>query len=131
MAQKALGTKLKKGTTAIADLTSISGLEISGDTIEVTTLDATDGFREYIGGLKDPGEVGLSGYHDATGHKPLYDDLVAGTVNAYSIEFPDGSKWTFDGIVTGYTTGAELEDAVSFEATLKVTGKPELVLVTP
>lgn len=128
MAEKALGTKLKKGTTAIADLTSISGLEISADTIEVTTLDAVDGFREYIGGLKDPGEVGISGYHDAEGHKPLYTDLIAGTSNAYSIEFPGGAKWTFNAIVTGYTTGSELEDAVSFEATLKVSGKPELVL---
>lgn len=121
-----MGTKLKKGVTAIAELTSIGGLELSADTIETTTLDNADGYRTFTQGLKDAGEVSLSGFFDPTDHQGLLTDFEAGTSTAYSIEFPGGAKWAFNAIVTGYSTGAEMEDNVSFEATLKVTGKPTL-----
>jgi len=135
MAEKSLGTKLKKGTTAIANLTSIGGLELSADTIETTTLDAVDGYRTFIGGLKDAGEVSISGYFDPTtgqGQAEMFADFESGTVNAYTIEFPPAlkAKWEFNAIVTGFSTGVELEDLVSFEATLKVSGKPTLTVTT-
>lgn len=129
MAQKALGTKLKKGTTAIGGLTSIGGLDLSADTIETTTLDS-DGWRTFIQGLKDAGEVPISGYFDPTKHEGLLDDYESGEVVDYTIEFPAAlkAKWDFEGIVTAYSTGAELEDLISFEATIKVSGKPNLTI---
>jgi predicted secreted protein len=131
MAEKALGTKLKKGTTEIAELTSIGGLELSADTIETTTL-SSDGWRTFIQGLKDAGEVSISGYFDPAQHEGLYTDFESGTVGSYTIEFPAalGAKWAFSAIVTSYSTGAEVEDLVSFEATLKVSGKPTLTIGT-
>ena len=123
-----MGTALKKGITAIAQLTSIAGLEISADTIESTTLDAVGGYRTFVGGLKDGGEVSVSGFFDAT-HSTILTDLDAGTAASYSIEFVGGSKWTFSAVVTGFSTGAEMEDLVSFEATFKVSGKPTLAAV--
>jgi predicted secreted protein len=127
----AMGTTLKKGATAIAELTSIAGLELSADTIEVTAMDSPNGYRQFVGGLRDSGEVSISGNFNATAHSQLLTDFDAGTSASYTIEFPDrlttsGTKWTFTAIVTGYSTGAELEDLVSFEATLKVSGKPTL-----
>lgn len=128
MPEKSLGTKLKKGTTAIAELTSIDGLDLSADTIETTTLDSADGYRTFTQGLKDAGEVSISGYFDPTAHESLLTDFEDGGENAYTITFPPGIgyEWGFNGIVTGFTTGAELEDNISFEATLKVSGKPTL-----
>jgi predicted secreted protein len=122
----AMGTTLKKGTTAIANLTSIGGLDLSADTIETTTLDTASGYRTFRQGLKDAGEVSLSGYFDPVDHQGLLTDFEAGTETAYTIEFPGGAKWDFNAVVTGYSTGAEMEDNVSFEATLKVSGKPTL-----
>ena len=46
----------------MAGLTSINGLELSADTIDVTTLDSDGGYREFIGGFKDAGEVSLEGF---------------------------------------------------------------------
>ncbi len=46
----AFGTKLKIATAEVAKLTSVGGLELSADTIDVTALDSTDGFREFVGG---------------------------------------------------------------------------------
>lgn len=131
MAVNGLGTKIKLGENAIANLTEISGLEISADTVDVTTLDNVDGYREFIGGLKDGGEVGMSGFFDPTTGKGQTEFLAAlesGEVTPFTIEFPTsiGKKWSFNGIVTTFTTGVSLEDPLSFEGSIKVTGKPKL-----
>lgn len=135
MASNSLGTKIKMTVdatpVAIANLTEISGLELSADTVDVTSLDSTDGYREFIGGLKDAGEVGISGFFDPTTGKGQAEFLAAlesGAVKDFVIEFPTaiGKKWTFEGIVTGFTTGVSLEDPLSFEGTIKVSGKPTL-----
>jgi predicted secreted protein len=127
----AFGTAFKVGTYTVGKLNSIGGLEISADTIETTTLDATNNYRTFIQGLKDGGEVSLSGYLDPTdtnGQKALYTALDAGTVLSCGIVFPTAlsCNWAFSAVVTAFNTGAELEDMVSFEGTLKVSGKPVL-----
>lgn len=126
-----MGTTLKKGTQAIASLTSIGGLELSADVIDSTTLDSAGSYRSFVSSFKDAGEVSLEGYYDYTAHSPLLTDFEAGTVGSYTITFPNGSNWTFSAVVTGFQTGAELEDLVSFSSTLKVSGKPTLAGGTP
>lgn len=128
----AMGTTIKKTDgVAIAGLTSISGLDLSADTIDVTTLSSEGGYREFTSSFRDAGEVSISGYFDYTSHSPLLDDFQAGTTGAYVITFPNGSTWTFDAVVVGFSTGAELEDLISFEGTLKVSGEPTLTAPTP
>lgn len=136
MANRSIGTKLKKGTVAVADLTEIGGLELSADTIDTTTLDSSGGYRTFIGGFKDGGEVSISGFFTPgdPGQAALYTDFQAGSTNAYSIEFPAelNAAWEFNAVVTGFTTSVAVEDAINFEATLKVSGNPNLNLaVTP
>lgn len=131
--QQSIGTKLKIGANSITELTSINGLDLSADTIETTTLDSPDGYRTYAQGLKDPGEVSISGFYnpaDTNGQKALYDAFNSGALTNFSIIFPAalGADWSFSGIVTAFKTGAELEDGISFEATIKVSGKPNLGL---
>lgn len=131
--EKALGTKIKIGVNSIAELTSIGGLELSKDTIETTTLDSVEGWRTFIGGLKDGGEVSLGGYFnpaDTNGQNAMYVAFNDDSEQDFTILFPAklGASWNFKGIVTGFSTGAELEDGISFEATIKVSGKPSLGL---
>lgn len=124
------GTKLKKGETAIAHLTSISGISMSAETIDVTALDSEGGYREYLSSFKDGGEVPISGFFDFEdeGQQALMDDFNNETKSEYTIEFPTaiGAKWTFSGVVTAYETTAEVGNAVGFSATIKVSGKPTL-----
>lgn len=127
----AMGTKLRKGATAIAALTSIDGISVSSDSVETTALDNESGYRSFVTSLKDAGEVSLSGHFDYTAHNPLLEDFEDGSLDTYTIEFPDvattsGTSWTFSAVVTAFSTSAELEDLVSFEATLKVSGRPTL-----
>jgi hypothetical protein len=129
---QSIGTKLKIGANSITELTSINGLDLTADTIDSTTLDS-DGFRTFIQGLKDAGEVSAGGYFnpgDTNGQKALLDAFNNGTLLNYTILFPAalGASWDFQGIVIGIKTGVELEDGISFEATIKVSGKPSLGL---
>ena len=128
-ASNAMGTTLKKGETAVAGLKSIAGLDISTETIDVTALDTEGGYKTFIAGAKDAGEVKISGYFIGETFSTMMTDFEAGTIDAYTIEFPDrktttGSKWEFSAVVTKLSTGADVGGAVSFEATLKVSGKP-------
>lgn len=131
---RSVGTTFKMGvstaTTAIGGLTSIGGIEISADTVDVTALDSEGGYREFLPGFKDAGDISLEGYLDDEdlGQEASYQALESGAVQKCEIAFPNGSKWVFDGIVTGFSTSASLEDAVSFSATVKVSGKPTFTM---
>ena len=126
----AVGTKLKINEKVVGGLTSINGIEISADTIDVTDLGNEDGYREKLPGFKDAGEVGASGFLDGDneGQDECYSLMNSGDVVDCEIEFPKkiGKSWKFKAGVTKFTTGAELEDAVTFEISLAVSGKPTL-----
>ncbi len=127
-----MGTTLKKGTAVIANLTSIDGVGVSSDTIETTNLSTEGGYRTFVTSLKDAGEVSISGHFEYTDHNPLLVDFEDGSIDTYTIEFPDtgvtsGTQWTFTAVVTAFSTSVELEDLVGFEATLKVSGRPTLI----
>lgn len=130
MAKRALGTRLKKGSTYIGGLTEINGVDMSADTIDVTTLDSNGGYREYLAGFKDAGEVGISGFFDPgnLGQAAVIAAFNSGDDDTYTIEFPAamGATWVFTGVVTKITTGAAIEDPISFEATIKVSSQPSL-----
>lgn len=133
MPRHAMGTRIRIGGNFIAGLTSISGLDLSADTIDVTTLESTNNYREFIQGMRDGGEVSISGFFepgDTNGQVNISTLFNSGAITAFSILFPSamGAEWTFNGIVTAFTTGADMEEAVTFEATIKVTGAPNLGL---
>lgn len=128
---RSIGTKLKIALNYVAGLTSIGGIEKSADTLDTTTLDSDGGYRTFTGGFKDGGEVSLSGYFEPgdVGQLAMDAAFESGAAIAFEIVFPAalGASWTFNGVVTGFSTNADLEELISFEATIKVSGKPSLV----
>lgn len=131
---KALGTTLTLDDATVGGLKSINGVEISAEAIDVTTLDNQDGYREKLAGLKDGGEVSVSGLLDGddAGQEAAYSLLESGGEAAVKIKFPAkiGKTWSFTGIVTKFSTGAEVEGAVSFDMSIAVSGKPTLAAST-
>lgn len=132
-ATRGLGTTISIGSTptVIGNLTEIGGLSLSADTIDVTTLSSSGGYREFIAGFKDAGEVSLSGFFDNTagqGQAELYTAFQSGVVSDFIITFPASTKttWTFEGVVTGFETSTGIEDPISFSASIKVSGSPTL-----
>ena len=125
-----VGTKFMLDATQVGALSSISGVELSADQVDVTTLENTTGYRDFLAGFKDGGEVPVSGYLDGAddGQAAALEAFHSGAEQECKIVFPTaiGKTWSFKGIVTKYTTGAEVDGAVTFEANVKVCGKPEL-----
>ena len=131
---RALGTTLNVNNKAVGGLTTINGIEISAETVDLTALDNTTGYREKEPGFKDAGEVSVSGFLDGAdaGQTEMYTLLNSGATTTCAIVFPAkiGKTWTFTAGVSRFVTGAELEGGVTFEATLLVTGQPTLTAST-
>ncbi|WP_019534211.1 phage tail tube protein [Paenibacillus ginsengihumi] len=129
-ATRSIGTTFKLGTTPIGDLTAIGSPNVDTEEIDVTTLDSVGAYREYISGFKDAGEVTLSGYFVPTdaGQAAAYAALESGEIQECEIEYPMGASWAFEGFVKNFTVTTELEEAIGFEVTIRVTGQPTLTL---
>ena len=131
---RALGTQLKVNSKVVGGLTSINGIEVTADTVDLTALDNTSGYREKEPGFKDAGEVTCSGFLDGSdeGQAELYTLLNSGNVVPCEIIFPSkiGKKWTFNAGVSRFSTGAEVEGGVTFELSLAVDGAATLTSST-
>ena len=123
-----VGTVFKRATVAVAEVNSISGPNMTRDTIDVTSLDSTGGYREFIGGFRDGGEVTLNVNFTRDGYDDFLVDFQASTTQSYSIELPDTGTTTFSfaGIVTALGTGVPMDDKVTADVTIKISGQVTL-----
>lgn len=126
----AVGTTLKVNNKVVGGLSSINGIEITADTIDVTALDNSTGYREKEPGFKEVGDLACSGFMDGSdeGQAEIYTLLNSGSTVSCQIIFPAkiGKTWSFQASVIRFSTGAEVGGAVTFEMTLAVTGQPTL-----
>lgn len=125
-ATSGFSTVIKKGATAIAEVAGITGPGISRNAIDATHLNSPSQAKEFIAGLIDAGEVSLDLNwlpSDAT-HAALFNDLMAGTKDTYSIVWPNAgpTTWTFTALVTAFSPTAPKDDRLSASATLKLSG---------
>lgn len=149
-ARTGFGALLQKGTGAgspedfstILGIKSIDGPSISRDTHDTTVMTSPGGWREFIGGLKDGGEVSFS-----ANWLPR-DDTQGQEEGGLMAEFDKDScesrgNWRilvpacpgepevyveFAGILTGQNVSIPMDDLMSFEGTIKVSGRPTLTI---
>ncbi len=110
---------------AISKVMSIDGLDSTQDTVDITTLDSEGGYREFIGGLRDAGTLSLPMAFQKENYSLLRADFEAEEFVKYQIILPDLSVFEFNGKVTGLSVAVPLEDKVSANATIKISGKPQ------
>lgn len=129
----AFGTTLSRGDggssetfTPIANITSVGAPSLSRDTYDVTAHDSTDGWREFIGGLKDGGEVSIDVNYDPSQHDSLVDDFEDVDPRNYKVTFPDAAEWAFPAILTGFEPDAPHDGKLTASLSFKVAGKPTL-----
>lgn len=125
MAVKSQGTLIRIGANSIAEVTNIGNVGATKEATDVTSL--SDAYKQFIStGVLDGGEVAVSGFlnlTDTNGQKLMYDSLILGTVLSFSVLYATIiADWTFGGIVTNFTTSAEKEGVIPFEATIRSTG---------
>lgn len=123
---RALGTTITFNSQPVGRLTSIGEVTPDSEELDATTLDSSGGYREFIQGFKDSGEVTLSGYYDNTdlGQQALISGYGTGQAKAVAISFPNTSGGaTFSAYVKSFTLGAaDVDGIVGFGATLRISG---------
>lgn len=114
----------------IAQIRDVGGPKLKQDTVEVTHRDGNK-WREFTGGLKDGGEVTFDVIYDpdqathGAGAAPgLVYMLQNGIVGDFQMVLPDSSPTTatFNALVTAFEPSAPMGDALTGDATLKITG---------
>lgn len=119
--------------TAIAEVLSVGGPSLSRDTPEATSTDSPTGYKEFIGGLRDGGEVTITVNflpQDTTQKfTGVLGDLEVDTLQNYQISFPSSpaTLWTFAALLTGFEPDVPIEDRMTASLTFKISGKPTLV----
>ena len=109
---------------AIAEITSIKGPGMKRDTIEVTNLDSTGGWKEFIAGFREGGTVSLSMNFTRDSYDLMMADFESDVVQNYEIVLPDdvATSFEFEGYVTELPLNITVKDAVSADCTIMVTG---------
>jgi predicted secreted protein len=133
-----VGTTLKQLNSSsvlstIAEVKSISGPDLSKEVIDVTSLDSTGGYREFIASFRDGGNVSLNVNFTRAGFdalKTVFDADNEEGLAQYTIEFQDGqgtaganTQIIFNAYVVEMPVSITFDDAVMFDVTLKVTGQ--------
>ena len=128
---KALGTTITFNAKAIGGLNSIGEISPSSDEIDVTTLDSA-GYKEFIQGLKDAGELPLKGFHntDSTGQATMRALFASGALGYFWVTFPDNTVVAFNAYVKNHMLGAaEVNGAVGFGCSLRISGKVQVISI--
>lgn len=139
------GTQLRLGDgqvpenfMKIAEVRSISGPTLTTDILDVTSHCSVGRVREFKAGLIDPGELTftlafqpMEPTHGVT--LGLQNLLLSGAVRNYELAFPAviGVVWEFQGIVTGLPVNFPIDEVITADITVKVTGLPDFAKVVP
>lgn len=121
-------------TTAIGNITTlnIDGVEI--EPVDISTMDSTSGYREYIRGMKNPGTLSLDMNYDGTaaGTADALNTLKDSTATnlVWKITFNDdttaSNKSTFAcaGFLSSIATAIPYEDKVTQAVKIQLSGVP-------
>ena len=111
--------------TQMAEINSITGPNKTRDTIDVTDLDSTGGYREFIGSFRDGGEVTLSMNFTLDTYDDINADFESDTLRTYQIVLPDTGNTTFEfeGLVSSLGLAIPMDDKITADVTIKVSGQ--------
>ena len=110
----------------LIEVTNIELPEMTTDEVEVTHMKSPNRTREFISGLKDPGEMTLElNWIEGNATDIELNSLKAsGETRGIKITFPGvgGAVWSFSGYVKGYKPEASIGAAKKATVTIRVTG---------
>lgn len=134
-AKTGYGTTLKRSSngtsggtfTAIGQVRSITPATLTRDTKDVTHLESSGRYREFIANLRDAGEFSAELYLDADDgtYNTLITDFEDDDAQYYQIELASGSTWGYTAYLTSLTPPTLDENELTLTATFKITGAPD------
>lgn len=106
---------------AFTDVTQITVPMQEDSSVEITHLQSSGRYREYVPGLIEPGECSFTQRYDKTAYDRVFG--LKGANHTFQIEFPDGAEAEFDGFITKVECDISGADAVvDIKVSIKVTG---------
>lgn len=124
---------------SILGIKSVSGPGMSRDIHDVTDMDSGT-FREFIGGLVDAGEFSFEA--NFLPREETQNQSIGGFMREFRKNSCDSKRnwriilpecegeadayWEFEGIVSGQDVDMPLDDVMSFNGTVKISGEPIL-----
>jgi len=118
--------------TSIAEITELTPPSMERDDIDVSSNSSSDGYREFIPGMRDGGEVEMTANWLPTN---ATQDAVTGVLSTfndnllhnYKIVLPNSlATIAFSGFVTAFEMELPLEEQGKLTCTIKVSGKPSI-----
>lgn len=121
------GTIFLRNGEPVSEINSIEGPGKSRETIDVTRLEDVDGYRQYIGGLREPGTVTLNMNFTRDGFDSFNSDFESDDAQDYEIHFPDPDEtvFSFSGLVTEIPVSVPIGDKITMDVTIQISGKVE------
>jgi hypothetical protein len=119
------GTTLAGATTGtVGEIVKISLPELGITDIDVSSMDSTDNYMEFIGGSVEPGVIDVEVNYDKTDTATLIGRLRAAN-EVWTITFPDGSTWVTSGYINKLGGGtAGTNEKIGQMLSIKCSGKP-------
>ena len=114
--------------TAIPECQGVAVPVVTQEYPEVTSLDSPNGFREYIKGLKDAGEVTVPCGYTAAGFDQQTTDNAAPDAIHYRVTLrpqpnqSTGDRFIFRGFPTPKLQDTGLGEPMGIEITIRTTG---------
>lgn len=121
------GTTLSLGGTTVGNVLSISGPDLTRDSIDVSTMDSTAKKREFLPGMIDSGEISVELQYDGTTVASLLAAQTTQTAQAVVITLPAEAggatnTYTANGFITSLGHVIPFDDKITQTLTIKFTG---------
>ena len=107
----------------MALITKIGGPDSKRDTQDTTSLDTLGGYRTFIGGLRDGGNIKLSMQFSRDTYEVMRADFEDDARKNYEIVLPDDDQtsFEFEGLVTEMPLNID-EKIITADCTIKISG---------
>jgi predicted secreted protein len=99
--------------------------------VDVTSLDSTA--REYLSGLGvgDDIDIEFNWHRTDEGQVALGASYTSGDLKAFRVDYPDGTRLEFNGVVKSFGPGAALDEQIKGSAKIKISGDVTITDYTP
>ncbi len=116
--------------TTLLNIISIAGPNQTRDSIDISTMDSSAKWREFIPGMLDAGELTFELNYDGAadagfgGRANTFNAAFTNPASTWTVQFPDASTWACSGFMTALGHAIPFDDKITQSATVKFTGVP-------
>ena len=126
-----VGTRFRRWNTTthkwadLAEVNQITGPSKTRATINVTSLDSTSGYEEFIAGFRNAGTVKLGMNFTRANYDLLNADFESNVLQNYEIVLsdPDQTALEFEGLVTELPLVISPTDKITCDISIQISGK--------